>query len=270
MKAIVPENTYGIVERMVCEDYPCVIIEQLSRLGYAIVDVGMSANEVATIKSEFDLVRDNYVQKYGLDYLQSIDEHNTVRLPLSQSEHFRRLATNQRLHSIISALIKGTYILNQQNGIVNPPNDRYNQGAWHRDLPYQHFTSSSPLALNALYCVDDFTRSNGATYVLPGSHLHSGFPSIEYTRRHAIQVEAPAGSFVLMDCMIFHSGGFNSTSCSRRAINHVFSIPYLKQQIGMQTIAATSALTEFESKLFGVEASEPNSIEQYLSRRKPL
>ena len=31
--------------------------------------------------------------------------------------------------------------------------------------------------------------------------------------------------------MTFHSGGFNRTGEERRAVNHVFTIPYFKQQI---------------------------------------
>jgi hypothetical protein len=35
------------------------------------------------------------------------------------------------------AVIQGTFILNQQNGIINPAKEADNQAAWHRDLPYQ-------------------------------------------------------------------------------------------------------------------------------------
>ena len=39
----------------------------------------------------------------------------------------------------------------------------HHQSAFHRDLPYQHFTSSRPIAINALFCADEFTNENGAT-----------------------------------------------------------------------------------------------------------
>lgn len=39
-----------------------------------------------------------------------------------------------------------------------------------RPVLYQHYVSSSPLAVKALFCVDDFTHENGSTFVLPASH----------------------------------------------------------------------------------------------------
>jgi len=63
----------------------------------------------------------------------------------------------------LSKLIVGKFILNQQNGI-NPPGETCNQSAWHRDLPYQHYVSSTPLTINALLCMvyhaGGFNRTN--------------------------------------------------------------------------------------------------------------
>ncbi|MFX5510311.1 hypothetical protein ABTD49_20870, partial [Acinetobacter baumannii] len=82
--------------------------------------------------------------------------YQTIRAPLVHgSAVFRRLATNPVLMEVLQKLIVGKFILNQQNGVINPPGATYNQGAWHRDLPYQHYVSSTPLAVNALFCVDD-------------------------------------------------------------------------------------------------------------------
>src|SRR3546814_5583379 len=52
--------------------------------------------------------------------------------------------------------------------IVNPAEHQsYGQGLFHRDLPHQHFVSSRPLAINALFCIDAFLEANGATLVVP-------------------------------------------------------------------------------------------------------
>ncbi len=159
------------------------------------------------------------------------------------------------------------YILNQQNGVINPPQETYNQGAWHRDLPYQHFITSKPLAINALFCVDDFTFENGATFVLPASHKSENFPSSDYIQRNAIQVEAKAGSFIVLDCMLFHSGGFNKTCFERRAVNHVYNIPFFKQQINIPMNMEDTHLSAEERDILGFSYVEPGSISDYLSKR---
>jgi len=265
----IPRASYGVLLR----DKPATefdeIAEQVIRLGYAVLDSGYTPGELANLSEAFDQTRQHYVQTWGEERLRSINEFHTVRAPLTLGQQaFLSLATNHNLMSVLGKLIVGKFILNQQNGIINPPNEAYNQGAWHRDLPYQHFVSSSPLAVNALFCVDDFTLENGATFVLPASHKSENYPSEAYIQRNALQLQAKAGQFVLLDCMMFHSGGFNRTDRERRAVNHVYTIPYFKQQIKLAGLMEHLELTLGQRELFGMSFQEPASIEQYLNHRK--
>lgn len=246
------------------------IAEQVRRLGYATLDSGFSEAELILLSEAFDRTRQIYARNWGEEQLRSINEHNTIRAPLVHGDSiFVKLASNANLMALLSKLIGGKFVLNQQNGIINPPNESYNQAVWHRDLPYQHFISDTPLAINALYCVDDFTFENGATLVLPATHKTANFPSEVFIKRNAKYVEAKAGQFIVLDCMIFHSGGFNSTNSQRRAVNHVYTIPYFKQQIKLPDMMKNQKLSSAEKELFGFSLQEPTSIEQYLQRRKP-
>ena len=264
----VPLESYGVHQRdefeSVCED----ISEQIRRLGYAIFDSGFSQEELLKFSGDFDDARQAYFSMWGKDYLTKINEINTIRAPLTfGSTSFLKLAMNRYLLAIVKSLIAGKFCLNQQNGVINPPGEKYNQGLWHRDLPYQHFTSSTPLAINALFCIDDFTKTNGATFVLPASHKVGAFPSNRYIRDNALQIEAKAGQYILLDCMIFHTGGFNTTNKDRRAVNHVFTIPFFKQQINLPKNLVNMDLTPEEQEIFGFSYEEPTSVGAYLSSR---
>lgn len=264
----IPVANYGVL----LQDPPASdldeIAEQTRRLGYAILDSGFSADELLSISEAFNRTHTAYVQTWGEQRLRSANEIHTIRAPLTQGDPaFLRLATRQNLMSVLSKLITGKFILNQQNGVINPPGETYNQGAWHRDLPYQHYVSNSPLAVNALFCIDDFTLENGSTFVLPASHKAVNYPSEAYIRRNAVQVEAKAGQYILLDCMLFHSGGFNRTDKARRAVNHVYTIPYFKQQIKLPELMAKLDLTPMEREIFGFGYQEPTSIDQYLDHR---
>jgi hypothetical protein len=264
----IPQSFYGVLSQERFETDLEEVAGQVKRLGYAILNSGFTNEEMKGISEEFDRTRCNYVMKHGEDRLRQSNEFYTIRAPLTHGgREFRQLATNGNLLSVLNLLIAGTYILNQQNGIINPPKEAYNQGAWHRDLPYQHYISNSPLAMNALYCVDDFTLENGSTFVLPGTHKDSSFPSKGYIESQAIQVEAKAGQYIILDCMIFHSGGFNRTDRERRAVNHVYTIPFHKQQINIPKNMNVNGLSENETKLFGFKFPEPASIEEYLNSR---
>ncbi len=264
----IPVQSYGVLFKDNHGSEFDEVAEQVRRLGYAILDSGYSAEELKQLSEAFNLTRANYVQAYGEARLRSANEFHTIRAPLTHGDPvFVRLATNQNLLKVLGKLILGKFILNQQNGVINPPGETYNQGAWHRDLPYQHYISNSPLAVNALFCVDDFTRENGSTFVLPATHKTANYPSESYIRRNALQVEAKAGQYILLDCMLFHSGGFNHTEKERRAVNHVYTIPYFKQQIKLPELLKDVHLTSDQKELFGFKFEEPCSIDQYLANR---
>ena len=266
----IPVGHYGVLS----QDKPASeldeVAEQVRRIGYAILDSGYSKDELKQISMAFNRTREWYVGKYGEARLRVANEFHTMRALLTHGDSvFVSIASNQNLLNVLGKLIYGKYILNQQNGIINPPGETYNQGAWHRDLPYQHYVSNTPLAVNALFCVDDFTPENGSTFVLPATHQTSNFPSTSYIQRNALQVEARAGQYILLDCMLFHSGGFNCTNVERRAVNHVYTIPYFKQQIKLAELLRNVELGADQMELFGFGYDEPNSIEQYLTMPTP-
>lgn len=263
----VPTASYGVLQRTSAGSAIDAAVENVRTLGYAVLDAGYATAELAALASSFDRARARYVQTHDASALEVADEHNNVRLLLAWDEAFLRLVLNEPLIAAISQLIAGKFILNQQNGIVNPSRQTYNQGAWHRDLPYQHFLSSTPLAINALFCVDDFTRGNGATFVLPASHKSAAFPSDDFVRRNALQVEAKAGQFILLDCMLFHTGGYNASDRDRRAVNHVFNIPYFKQQIRIPGNVDATGLSAEARDILGFNYQESATVTQFLAAR---
>jgi ectoine hydroxylase-related dioxygenase (phytanoyl-CoA dioxygenase family) len=263
----IPNSKYGILRQDAFNSDCDELASQLKLIGYGILDSGYSKKEISEISENFDITKVNYLNEFGEKFLASINEHQTIRAPLLfGGKNFLKIATNYNLIKVLDSLFIGTYILNQQNGVINPPSKKYNQGMWHRDLAYQHFTSSSPLAVNALFCVDDFTIENGTTYVLPASHLKADFPSEKYVKNNAIQVEAKAGQFIILDGLLYHSGGFNGSDKERRGINHVYTIPYFKQQINLHALSSEN-LSEFERLILGINFREESTILSYLENR---
>lgn len=264
----IPEAAYGILKQDQYESELEEVADQVRRLGYAILDSGFTNSELQNISNEFNRTRENYVCTYGEDRLKSANEFQTIRAPITHGgPEFKKIALNSNLISLLGMLISGKFILNQQNGVINPPGKTYNQGEWHRDLPYQHYISSSPLAVNALFCIDDFTLENGSTFVLPATHKTINFPSKSYIKANALQAEAKAGQYIVLDCMIYHSGGFNRTTNDRRAVNNVFTIPYFKQQINLTKNLDSKNLTEAELEILGFNYAEPESVAQYIGSR---
>src|SRR5882757_3669618 len=261
---------YGVIEQTASETDVDYICESIRHLGYAVIDAGYESGWLEALSDAFERARQRHRSKHGgVDALKAVDEHNTIRLPLAYEPMFLELATNAKIIETCRRLIAGYVVLNQQNGVINPPNsERYNQRAWHRDLPYQHFVSSRPLAINALFCLDPFTIENGATKVLPASHRQELFPSDRFAEAEAVTITAPAGSFIVLDCMVFHSGGINMTDRPRRAVNQVYSIPLLRQQIDLPDALGENFVTDNKlRRLLGYDVRVPRSVAEYLAAR---
>lgn len=268
LKKMAPLTSYGILQQNEVDSPLLEAIEQIKNIGYAVIDSGYSLSEINTISEKFNSTRSQYIKLYKEEFLKSMNEFYTIRALLTHNEeHFLKLSLNKNIISILKILIPGKFILNQQNGIINPPQETYNQNSWHRDIPYQHFITSQPLAINALFCLDDFTIENGATFVLPASHKIETLPSYQYIQKNSMQIEAKAGSFILLDCMLYHAGGFNQSHHARRAINHVYNIPFFKQQINLPMNMNDSYLSIEEKDILGFNYKENASIEEYFSSR---
>jgi ectoine hydroxylase-related dioxygenase (phytanoyl-CoA dioxygenase family) len=266
---------YGVKEQIPTTDETSRHLERLILKGFTLVEGGYSLDEQTAFADAFDRALQIQIEQHGgLEAMRRIDEHNTLRAALTIDPLFVKLACNPKILAIAECIFHGTaasgaFILNQQNGIRNPQNgEGYNQGAWHRDLPYQHFVSSRPLAINALYCIDPFTLENGATLVARGTHRQEALPSDEILAELAEPVPAPAGSFLVLDCMLFHSGGVNQTDRHRRAMNHVYTLPFLRQQIDLATaIGNPASLSPEATKLFGFGNESVPNVTSYYQRR---
>lgn len=231
-----PTNShhYGIQHVNLSTDMIDLHVEEILYTGFSIVDGGFSDEEMKSYARTLDSVYDVQKQEVGGEQnLTLINDENVVRCPLAYDEVFLKLATNPTVMKICERILGNHFVLLMQNGVINNPDKEHYQSKWHRDLNYQHWVSSQPLAISALLCMDPFSHTTGGTRVLPGSHLKEQFPTESYLNKHEQTIEAPAGSILVMDSMLFHCSGKNVSSSVRRGLNHVIGVPILAQQISI-------------------------------------
>ena len=77
----------------------------------------------------------------------------------------------------------------------------------------------SPVMVNTVWLLDDFTPENGGTRIVPGSHK-SGMagPPDGMEVKHVFQLIAPAGSVLVFNGQCWHGGGTNQTDTNRHAL----------------------------------------------------
>jgi ectoine hydroxylase-related dioxygenase (phytanoyl-CoA dioxygenase family) len=240
-------------------------VEEIRISGYTIVAGAVSESELQLVRAKLDEIYEAQVRDIGGEQrLGEINDVNVVRLLLAYDDYFLQLALNPSVLAIVERLLGDYYILMQQNGIINLPNLENYQVSWHRDLSYQHFVCTRPLAVSALFCVDDFSTESGGTHVLPASHKIESFPSQEFMEKHQQCINAQAGSVLIFDSMLYHRAGYNRSNFTRRALNHVYTLPFLKQQISIpEALQGKFSDDAFLAKFLGYESEPGKNVTQW-------
>lgn len=90
----------------------------------------------------------------------------------------------------------------------------------HRDHPQP--TPGVPLYLHTVIALDRFTVANGATRVVPGSHLSAELDEPAHDAA-VVHLELSPGSAVVFDAAGLHAGSANTTDMPRRALHVLFA-----------------------------------------------
>lgn len=243
-------------------------LEELKHLGYSIVPNTIEPDFLEKIRTHLDEVYERQEAKFGKKKLSEINELDLARCLLADDDFFVILATYPMVLETVEKILGHFFILHLQNGIINRPKKEHHQSSWHRDLPYQDFVISKPLSINAFWCIDDFSTETGGTILLPYSHKVDHLPSLDYIERHQLQLEAPAGSIVFFDSMLYHRAGYNRSNQVRRGINHVYVVPILKQQIDLPEVLCGKFKDDPKlANLLGYSSKTCKSVKEYRNQR---
>ncbi len=262
------DKSYGVLKQQLLKTPLDRHLEEIAILGYTVVPAVFDEAELAQIRSRLDKVGQLQEAEFGREKLEKISELDNVRCPLVYDDYFLGVTLKPRILEIVAAILGKYFVLHLQNGVINAPKKEHHQSSWHRDLPYQDYVSSVPLAISALVCVDDFSEETGGTHFVPYSHKLAQMPSKEFVEKQQITAEAPAGSLIVFDSMMYHRAGFNSSDRIRRGINQMYTIPLLKQQIDLPTLLGSKhAADPFLKNFLGYDSRTPGSVGEFRKRR---
>lgn len=246
-------------------------VEEIRLLGYTIVPDVVSEQDLVGLRKKLDDTYQLQVDEIGgAEELRKMNDSYNVRCLVAYDEQFVQISANAQIMAVVEKLLGEYFILMSQTGLLNVPvvGDQQNAGFWHRDLNYQHFVSSRPLGISSLLCVDPFSEETGGTVVLPCSHKTEAFPSEDFVTKHQFGIDAKPGSCLVFDSMLFHRGGFNRSKNVRRAINHMYSIPFFRQQISLpKALGGKYQDDPFLGKLFGYDCEPASSVREFRAAR---
>lgn len=126
------------------------------------------------------------------------------------------------------------------------------ESLWPVELPFERMA-------NVMWTLDDFTAENGATRLIPGSHL---WPRGRVPQAgEAVAAIAPAGSAILWVGGVLHGGGANRSAAPRRGVVVSYRLGWLAPAERLQLVtprALAAAMPERLQQLLGYQLHRPN------------
>jgi ectoine hydroxylase-related dioxygenase (phytanoyl-CoA dioxygenase family) len=101
----------------------------------------------------------------------------------------------------------------------------------HRDqwvFDFFKFPKGFEVQLNTIWAMTDFTAENGATLVIPKSHLFDD--GLKFEEKDAEPAAMAKGSALFYTGSVYHAGGANRSDATRCGINLTYSLPWLRQE----------------------------------------
>jgi len=205
----------------------------LDRDGFLAIENVLDGAQLEAIRARLDELLAIEGDEAGKEVHQEAGADRLSNL-VNKGECFRVCVSHPKVLSAIAHVLGGDMKLSSLNARFAKPGEG-NQGLhadWGRlDKPGEFHVC------NSIWLLDDFTPTNGATRVVPGSQLRgTSLPQdeIEDVRMphpDEIMVLGKAGSVVVFNSHTWHGGTLNRTNQRRRAMHSYFCRRQHSQQL---------------------------------------
>ncbi|MEP7215982.1 MAG: phytanoyl-CoA dioxygenase family protein [Anaerolineaceae bacterium] len=195
----------------------------LERDGFAIVHGALSADEVKAKRDE--VLRVLALTPRGRNNFEGFETQRVYAL-FAKTRAFDEPATHPLVLGVLERVL-GSFQLSAPQAIQIGPGETA-QPLHRDDGVYPIARPHRELIVNTMWALDDFTEANGATHVVPGSHLWRDERPDEQTQ--TLRAVMPAGSLMFFVGDVFHGGGANTTDRPRLGVILEYVAGWLRQQ----------------------------------------
>jgi ectoine hydroxylase-related dioxygenase (phytanoyl-CoA dioxygenase family) len=207
--------------------------------GYALVENVLAPDEVDGLRRA--LVRQAAIeQENGIAARDSaINDGQRVYNLIAKSPRFVEIARHPFVLAVMEELLGPAFLLSNLTANIARPGRPEKDPArnLHHDVGFIDIAAPRPRPLHqyaivgqVIWMLDDFTELNGATRIVPGSHLEGRWPDPADADR-AVPALGPKGSALIFDGRLWHQTGTNETESDlRHALLAYYCVPWLRPQ----------------------------------------
>lgn len=205
--------------------------DRVARDGYTILEQVIEPELVAAVAHDLLRLEETYEVKPARNAFEGA---HTVRIYnlLVHGKLYEQIPVHPAVLPLVEALLDPGCLVSSLSSIGIDPGERAQP--IHADdqllpLPKPHVA----LVCNTMWALTDFTEENGATRVIPGSHLRDHSPAFG-TRYDSVVAEMPRGSVLVWHGSLWHGGGANRSGQRRVGIAMNYCAGWVRQQENQQ------------------------------------
>jgi ectoine hydroxylase-related dioxygenase (phytanoyl-CoA dioxygenase family) len=235
------------------------LVQSIERDGFAVAPALIPSAEIAELKASLaPWLRGAH---FGRNDFEGFRTERVYAL-LAKAPPVAKLVEHPAVLAVLGALLRPHFRLSACLAIQLHPGETA-QG-WHSDDAYVWIPRPRPMmGVSAIWALDEFTETNGATEVIPGSHHWGAGESAAPDDPRAVRVTMPAGSVLLFAGTLVHRGGANRAGTTRLAITPQYCEPWIRQIENMVLAVPPEIARRYSPRvqeLLGYDIFEPTFI----------
>jgi ectoine hydroxylase-related dioxygenase (phytanoyl-CoA dioxygenase family) len=222
--------------------HAAIIAEQ----GYTVIPDAVDTAEIDVLLADLDRLHDELrVEPAG----NGFEGHNTLRVYnlLVHGPRWQAIPVHPNVLPVVERVLDRGCLISSLSSIDIRPGEVAQP--IHADdqlipIPKPH----PPTVCNTMWALTDFTDANGATRLVPGSHLAPANPDFGGAY-DTIPAEMAKGSVLIWHGSLWHGGGANHTGERRVGIAMNYCAGYIRQQENQQLGVPAALVATFPKRL---------------------
>ena len=204
---------------------------EIREQGFTIVPDFLDAETIAAVRAGLAPYKDSH---HGRNDFEGFKTERVYTL-VARAKVFEDLVEEPRVLAILDRFLQPGYLLTATQSIEIHPGETP-QGLHTDDGFYKLPRPRPAISYTLIAAVDPFTRENGCTEVIPGSHLWGNPGDAGRPNDHAamepmlVPMEMPAGACFIMAGTTVHRGGGNTSDKPRLAFTNQYCEPWARPQ----------------------------------------